>query len=197
MRIFVALVLPEPFKAGLIAETRILREGGYPLRWAPAENLHLTLAFLGELDEAGTALAIEVARRTAGRHAAFSLTRGNLVAYPRRGAARVLAAAINDGKRETSALASDFERELQKSGTQAGTVAGYIFRERETKPFTAHITLARASRVPVKFSPEALVSSPAPEASTLIERLAVFESRLHRRGTDYIKLAEFPLQEHL
>jgi len=194
MRIFVALVLPEQFKAELISGTRVLRESGYPLRWAPSENLHITLAFLGELAEVGTALAIEVARQTAGRHATFILTSRNLVAYPRRGAARILAATFSEGSQNAAALASDLEGELESLGCRAG----YTFRERETKPFTAHVTLARSGRMPVKFSPEALASSPGPglEACTRIERLAVFESRLQRGGADYIKLAEFPLLEH-
>ena len=191
MRIFVALVLPEPFKAELIAITALLRTSQYPLRWTPAKNLHLTLAFLGELDETGTTLAIESTRRATRRHIPFSLSFLKLVAYPRRGATRILAAAFSKGDREAASRASELENELDTIGRGAG----FRFREREAKPYAAHVTLARSARVPVKLGPEALGTDSSVESSTRIETLAVFESRLQRNGAEYVKLAEFPLAE--
>ena len=171
----------------------MLRESQYPLRWAPSENLHLTLAFLGELDEAGTVLAVEAARRTAGRHNPFILSFLKPMAYPRRGAARILAATFSKGDREAASLASDLENELEKLGREAG----YRFRERESRPYAAHVTLARSGRVAVKLGPESLAGDSSIEASTCIETLAVFESRLQSSGTEYLRLAGFPLRETL
>jgi len=46
MRLFVAIALPEETRADLAA----LQEGIPGARWIPAENLHLTLHFIGEVD---------------------------------------------------------------------------------------------------------------------------------------------------
>lgn len=48
-RCFVALDLPEPIQAQLLAIQTELQQLGLPIRWSKPENLHLTLQFLGNL----------------------------------------------------------------------------------------------------------------------------------------------------
>ena len=63
MRVFVALVLPDPFKHALVEATAGLCAARSDLRWIAASRLHLTLAFLGELDDRGTDIVVEAAER--------------------------------------------------------------------------------------------------------------------------------------
>lgn len=48
-RCFVALDLPEPIQAQLLAIQAQLQQLGLPIRWSKPENLHLTLQFLGNV----------------------------------------------------------------------------------------------------------------------------------------------------
>lgn len=57
MRLFVAITFPEATKDRLEAGIRALRKQGIRASWTRRENLHLTLAFLGELDSPEGAIA--------------------------------------------------------------------------------------------------------------------------------------------
>ena len=52
MRLFLAIVLSEPMKDALIAAQNALYDRGVRGRWTGEENLHLTLAFIGEYPDA-------------------------------------------------------------------------------------------------------------------------------------------------
>lgn len=67
-RLFVAIDLPGELKARLSA----LRTAALPARWVEPEKLHLTLCFIGEVDESG-AKAIDAALRRIDA-SGFSLT---------------------------------------------------------------------------------------------------------------------------
>ncbi|MFP3992776.1 RNA 2',3'-cyclic phosphodiesterase, partial [Streptomyces sp. E11-3] len=65
MRLFAAVLPPDPAIAELAAEVRTLHAlpGADRLRWTERENWHFTLAFMGEVpDEALPALAERLAR---------------------------------------------------------------------------------------------------------------------------------------
>ncbi|MDA8425862.1 MAG: hypothetical protein M0Z80_06955, partial [Treponema sp.] len=57
MRCFVALPLPDPARAALSSLAGTLAPRWPGLSWTKSEGYHLTLAFLGELDERGAACA--------------------------------------------------------------------------------------------------------------------------------------------
>ncbi|MFA9444679.1 RNA 2',3'-cyclic phosphodiesterase [Egicoccus sp. AB-alg6-2] len=61
MRLFVALPVPDTLRTAVVTATRELRDGdGEGLRWASAERLHVTLAFLGEVAAEHLADAVAV-----------------------------------------------------------------------------------------------------------------------------------------
>jgi 2'-5' RNA ligase len=187
MRVFVAIVLPDPFKHAILEATADLCAARDELRWIQASHLHLTLAFLGDLDDRGTDLVEEAAERVASASRPFTLTATGLVALPRRSSSRVLAAAIGEGSPEAAALALALERALVDIGDEAG----HTFRPPEARPFTAHITLARSGRVPATFTAKEL--DIRIDASARIAELAVYESILGAEGARYHELARFAL----
>ncbi|MDQ3905721.1 MAG: RNA 2',3'-cyclic phosphodiesterase, partial [Actinomycetota bacterium] len=76
MRLFVALTPPDEVTEALRAITAALRELAPELRWTRPQQWHLTLAFLGEVDDA---LVDELTRRldrAAARHPPLSLFLG-------------------------------------------------------------------------------------------------------------------------
>ena len=52
MRLFVALNLPDVVRRALWEATSALRDRDFPIKWVRPEGLHLTLKFLGEVDDA-------------------------------------------------------------------------------------------------------------------------------------------------
>ena len=83
-RLFVAIDLPEPVKDDLLK----LAPSFEGARWVGGPELHLTLRFLGEVDEAGCS---RLAAALCGvRFAAFPLALSDVGHFPPGGRARVL-----------------------------------------------------------------------------------------------------------
>jgi len=54
MRLFTAIILSEPMKAALIQAQNEIYDSGVRGNYTPEENLHLTLAFIGEYPDAAS-----------------------------------------------------------------------------------------------------------------------------------------------
>jgi 2'-5' RNA ligase len=188
MRTFVALELPPEFTASLHQIQARLRERYPGLRWSREENHHITLAFLGELDEKGIVLLKEAVEESLQNTAVFSISAGKIITLPPGGALRVLALDIERGKNNIRSLAACFEKKLAALGEQAA----YSFRKPDPRPYTPHITLARNSRAAVTLSGDERNWSI--HAQGLIQGVTVFKSDLYREGPRYTALAVFPLR---
>lgn len=171
-RIFVAAALPADAVeavAALVDRVRSLGVpgGGRDVRWVRLDGLHLTLRFLGPtLDP-----RIEPAReavRIAGRAAsAFDLVLGTAGAFPEGGRPRTLWVDVIKGGSDLAGLASALDGALVDAGWPP-----------ETRPFKAHLTLARSDGVPAG---RAIAQSLMDEAADLriparIDRIGLFES---------------------
>lgn len=131
MRLFVAVPIPAAHRLALTDAAAALRAGSPRARWEPAEKLHLTLAFLGEVAGERVAGLLDALREAAGQQVALDLRLGAPGAFPTAARARVLWVGVEDGERLTG---------LQRRVAEA--CAPYA-ESRETKPFHAHLTLAR------------------------------------------------------
>jgi 2'-5' RNA ligase len=178
MRTFVALELPEEFLISLTEHLEPLREKHPGFRWTKEKNLHITLAFFGELTERNLSILKETAGNTARKGAPFSIGAGQIFTLPRGKRATVLALGIGEGQDRIAALAAGFE---QSAGTP----------EPGKRPFTPHITLARRGGVPLVLSQEER-DTPIP-ARGKIKTLTIFKSELFRSGPVYTPLAIYPL----
>lgn len=122
---------------GLQAHLAALVAGGPPAfgRRIPAENLHLTLAFLGHLDAAARACVESAADDV--EAGAFELEFTRLGCWPR---PRVIWA----GTDATSAALGELVEALRRVMAGCGL-------EPEARPYRAHITLARKTRTRADF----------------------------------------------
>ncbi len=136
MRLFFALPLPPSIQAELAA----LRSDVGKARWAREHQLHVTLRFIGEVDEETATRVIErVETRCTGWSVQMLRVRGvGIFGGLRR--ARVLWAALEDGDR-LRAIALDLETSVREVGLPP-----------DERAFAAHITLARITRA----NPDAL-----------------------------------------
>lgn len=186
MRLFVALPLPPPFVRSLLTATEKLRETVPALRWEGQAKLHLTLAFLGEVDSTGVGTVVEAARRTAAGCASFRLGARGILCLPRRPPHSVLAVSIGEGRDVAAAAARRFEDEYEAIGRELRVPT----RPRERRPFTAHITLARAGPRGLRLTEED--RGLRVDTGCTIEGLGVYESLLGPEGSRYSELVFFP-----
>jgi 2'-5' RNA ligase len=134
-RLFVALGLPQSCKEALLKLDPHLTG----LRWIPAEQLHLTLSFLGDVDPLAEE-RLQQALRTV-RVPPFLLPLRGMGAFYGSGLVSVVWVGVGKGHPHLFAL----HRYVQDAVLQAGL-------EADLKPFHPHITVGRAKGV----SPEAL-----------------------------------------
>ncbi len=108
------------------------------LRWSSSDQWHLTLAFLGEVDEAVLVRLRPRLERAAARHPAQRLAISGGGAFPSPRKARVLWAGFRADNRALSALAASVAAAARRAGAPSPD---------EERRFRAHLTLARGRDV--------------------------------------------------
>lgn len=178
MRLFVAIELPEPLKQKLA----ILRRPIPGARWVPANQLHLTLAFVGELPQEQleplcTALA-EV------RHPSFVVSVGRTGSFSYRGRPRVLWIGVEPHPALTRLAA-----QIKEATVGCGIPL-------EDRPFFPHISLARLKE-PAPHEVAAWLDSSANDTFPLlpVREYVLYESTLTPRGAIHRLIRQFPLTD--
>jgi len=134
MRLFVALV-PPPSAVEHLDVFLEVRRSAAPFRWASAEQFHVTLAFLAEVEERRLDDLVERIGRAAARRTSFDTRIAGGGAFPNAGRARVLWAGLDldeIGHTELDRLATGCRAAANRAGI---AVDGQRFRP--------HVTLAR------------------------------------------------------
>lgn len=131
MRLFVALNLPRPLEETLLALIRELDPEGREARWSTAGTIHVTLKFLGEVDEARLGQLVQVLEEIRGP--ALEVSVFGIGFFPARRAPRVIWAGVSSPRIGT--LQAEIERRTAAIGFEA-----------EQREFQGHVTLGRAVR---------------------------------------------------
>lgn len=176
MRLFIAIELPDNLKTALSR----LRWGIPGARWVPMEQLHLTLAFLGEVEETtagelGEALALI-------QISPFRLCFSGTGCFPNRHRPRILWAGVEPHQRLTHLAAKVHEAVLACGIPQ------------EDRPFSPHITLARL-KFPAVREVDAFLAMPQKQKLPPfpVREITLFQSRLAAHGAVHIPIRIFPL----
>jgi len=184
IRAFVAVEVPADLRE-LIWSAFSAEHAGYPgLRWVPPENLHLTVKFLGGVPRPRVPELIRAVERACSEHTPFSVSLRGAGVFPPRGLPRVLWVGAADGTAQLAALAGTVDRYLGKRGI-----------ERERRPFSAHLTLARCRRDGVLLDAGPLVSrfQECEWGNFEVQALSFMQSHLGPAGARYERLAAIPL----
>ena len=190
MRCFVALGLADGPEAALEPWLESTRANFTELAVSRATNLHLTLAFLGEIGEESLELASAEVRAAARRGRAWPLRWTSPGVFPPKGTPRVLWLGADGGE----ALAHTHE-ELSTGLKAAGLVTGV----RAFRPFRPHLTLARVRRREISRDRYReivahLETLPTPEPSTAVA-LVLYQSRLGGDAAVHTPLLTSPLDD--
>jgi 2'-5' RNA ligase len=184
MRVFAALS-PSPSFLDSLEETLVPLKTAHPeFRWLPRENLHITLAFLGEVDSFGIDILGQVVEQTTAPVKPIAASTGKPVLFPQRQSANALALTIAGGKERAAQLASFFEQNLFR----AAQAENYPFRPRDKRAFMPHITVARKGRANLTIFPEEKNTQFRVEG--IFESVTVFCSELVKGGAVYTPLFE-------
>lgn len=179
-RLFVAVGLPERLRETLEAFVGPRRDAQPGLRWAPAENWHVTLAFLDTVPPARQEALTESLAEAAARSRPFGLVLGGAGAFPHPDAAKVLWLGARAGDAALRSLA-----QRVRTACDRAAVAPDATR------FTSHLTLARAHR-PVEAVRWLRILDSFPELSWDVTGFDLMESTLHRGGSSYRVREAFP-----
>lgn len=169
-RLFFALWPDEALRHTLYKETRraVRASGGKPV---PAENFHITLAFLGYLDAAGAAAASAAAQATTG--ACFDLVLDRLGFWADARVAWLGAQTIPEA-------GNRFAAELREALRARGIAV-------ELRAFLPHVTLARKVSKPGNFGTLRPIRWP-------VREFVLVHSIPNRYASEYRPLASWPLR---
>ena len=131
-RLFLAVALPERVRERLAAYVRPAAKRADRVRWAPSENLHVTLKFLGETNAENKAAVLDAMARVVAKTATFAVSVSGLRVVRRRRRPHMVWGLVADGDGRLRRLHGRTERLLAQSGLP-----------RDGRSFSPHITLAR------------------------------------------------------
>ena len=188
MRCFVAVALPETVRASLEGVQEALRKSFAGARWVRPEGIHLTLRFLGEVDEAMVNALSEDLRVLVMRSGPpFSLAVGGVGFFPQRARPRVVWVGLRNPADDPGALArlAALQVSIEEMVRRAGLSP-------ETRTFHPHLTLARLDdRGPRRFSDPGNLGEDLGRLPVASVRL--MRSVLKPSGAVYDVLQEHPL----
>jgi len=155
--------------------------GGLPgARWIDPENYHLTLRFIGDIDErmADDVTSILGERRQRGP---LNITIDGLDSFGGGKPRAVFASTSGNG--ELNELQAEQERLLRQVGLAP-----------ETRKFTPHITLARLKNVsPIAVADYIATRGHFPKLTFTADRFVLYSSRASVGGGPYVIEAAYPL----
>lgn len=177
MRIFIAIELPDQVRS-MLARLRRELPGA---RWLPAEQLHLTMAFLGELDQSSVNRLTDQLSKL--QLPDFALHFSAIGCFPDQRQARVLWIGV-----QPEPLLTKLARSIQQTIVSCEIPL-------EQRPFSPHITLARFKppAAPQILQPYLRQHSQPKLPAIEVREFILFQSRLTSQGAIHTPLERFAL----
>jgi len=173
MRLFVAINLPGEERDRIAAATLAVRESGLPVHWGSSDSYHLTLRFLGEVEDGVARQVASVVSEVAASHVAFPLRLRGAGVFPTPRQPTVWWLGIEPSQ-ALRCLQQDLERGLDGLGFAP-----------EQRPFAPHLTLGRTARDAVRAAlagAASLLQSLQYDRTITVETVDLMRSHLSPRG---------------
>jgi 2'-5' RNA ligase len=186
MRLFIAIDLDDAARDAIAAEQKRLKaalgDQRSTLKWIRPEHMHLTLAFLGELDDGLAQSVVEVIGQPV-QADRFAVVFSGLGMFPSGGAPRVLWLGLTAGSREVIGV----QREVAERVTRLGIAL-------ERRPFHPHLTLARWRTSRPSDRRHVVTADQAHVVARIeVHHISLIHSRLSPAGPTYATLSRGPL----
>jgi 2'-5' RNA ligase len=187
MRLFVAVEFDEAIRHAadqVAGELRTRLDPRVRASWVIADKMHLTVRFLGHVDDTRVPAVLEALRPPL-PIAPFEMALGSCGVFPRSGPPRVFWIGLIDGVTSVQSMHHEFNRRLVPLGFSP-----------EDRPFNAHLTLARVKEAPrdlARSVRETIALVRVPAVRCRIMAATVFQSALSPKGSTYTRLLTVPL----
>ena len=194
IRAFLAVELSQELRAELAALHQELRRRIEPemkrdmrISWTRPASIHLTIKFLGDMDEQVIDPLRAALEQAIGSQRAVNVPLERLGAFPRPQNPRVLWV----GPSENWEKGAEAKRITEIHGAIEQACEGLRFL-RETRPFSPHLTLARIKagerHVGVALAKCGVLDRPLSLGSLAMETIVLMKSELNPTGSVYTKL---------
>jgi 2'-5' RNA ligase len=180
-RVFIAINLPDSVKNNLSAQQ--LKWEELPCRWTKKESLHITLAFLGYLNDEELVELCRITKEVVSRHEPFFVSLKKIIYGPPNHPLRMVWVQGEESK-QLASLKKDLLNSLP------------IEKEKESRHFAPHITLGRLKQWEFK----AIETQERPKIDEDIslnfevKSIDIMESELKRGGSEYAIIESYPLE---
>jgi len=176
MRIFISVELPDEIKNKIAKLIDKLKKTDAKVKWVKPENLHITLKFLGWVDDSKIDEIINLTTKAAAQTKSFKAKFVSIGSFPEGRKPRVVWVGTAEGGDELCSIAQALEETFGKAGYKT-----------ETRAFKSHITIGRVkeSKVLDKLVKEisGLKSTAFGEMS--VNSINIMKSTLRRDGPIY------------
>jgi 2'-5' RNA ligase len=180
-RTFIGIDPGKDIRNRLVALQEQLAKTGTEVKWVEPENLHVTLLFLGEVDERDLPAVCKAVSEAAAQSLAFpmSIERASCFGSPRR--PRTLWVGVGEGTQAICALHDALETPLLELGCY----------RREERQFTPHLTIGRvrSDRPTDKLAAALAKNAGWQGGETLVREVLVMGSELTPQGPVYTVLS--------
>lgn len=185
VRTFIAVEVGPAVRANAVAVQKALAKSGAGVKWVDPSAMHVTLAFLGELDERDLHAVCRAVAKVAAAAPPFRLAVEGVGAFPTPRRPKTIWAGITDGADDLRRLQAALEAPLVELG---------VYRKEE-RGYTPHLTLGRAKAD----ADGQAVAAELPKFADWeggeadVEDVRVFSSDLYPEGPVYTVLARAEL----
>ena len=183
LRSFIAIELSETLKNELTGLQLKLKKCGADVRWIKPENIHLTLKFLGDIEEQIVENIVKTIKGTCKEFKPFSIDIKGTGLFPNPRSPRVLWVGVN-GSEDVIRFQGEIKDRMSALGFK-----------REKRRFIPHLTLGRfkspQGKGPLLEKIELLKSSSFGIINVLT--ISLMQSELSPAGAQYRRLANIPL----
>jgi len=177
LRTFIAIELGKEIRERIAILVRRLEKASVQVRWVRPENLHLTLSFLGDVNERQLADVCQAASDATSRMAPFEIDSFGAGAFPSIEKPRTIWGGFDAGGEQVTELHHDIEHELGERRIRT-----------EGRRFHPHITIGRirdAGDGVTKLSELIAKNDEFPIGTFTVSEVIIFSSQLRREGPEY------------
>jgi len=178
MRTFLAVEVPQ--KERKIISDFILSAARYelPVKWVKFENLHITLKFLGEIDDKKRSDFTPAINDICRKHSPFKVRLERLGCFPKPASPRVLWLGVAEGSEELRSISDALEEGLAPFGFK------------EEKRFHPHLTIGRIKK---QCRVDDILAGDISTDPFEVTSVVLFKSTLKPEGPIYEELFNFSL----
>ncbi len=155
------------------------------ISWVEPNNIHLTLRFLGQLDNTQLEEIKLIVQETAQNIKQFNMDLGVIGAFPDITEPRIIWVGINYGFNQLNEINAKLEDKLETINFTVGE-----------KYFHPHLTIARVKSIGSEPSLKEVTDKIRPkQSSEIVKKIIIYQSELTPQGALYTKLFETNLSK--